>query len=242
LDPRLDQEIASLETLMANFDKVSTNGTMTQADLQKASMDSSNPDLQKAAKFFLANPDCMNQLFGPSTDGKSATWDQMYGLDQGLSQLKAAAGGTQTVNGSPPGPTSTTPTSTTPTSTASTSTGDTGSTTTTTTSSGDYSDLIAKLDQEIADLAKKKTSTSTSSSKKDSYGAAFDSIDKQIDALEQDAKDHPENAQADFEKISKLNQQNQMLMEMMQQDFQRMSETLKAFNDMSMAAIRNING
>ncbi|MFT3842452.1 MAG: hypothetical protein QM723_36015 [Myxococcaceae bacterium] len=250
LDPRIDQEITSLETLMANFDKYSTNGTMTKADLQKAAYDTSNPDLQKAAQFLLANPDVM-QWSVDSHGQQNVNWDHLYNMDQTLQAVKQQyGGGTQTVNGAPPatnvGDGSTggsTPAG------GSTSTGGTGSITTTSDQT-DYGQLLANMQQQLNDFAKKasgststdKNTGSTSTSKDYGMASTIKGINGEISDLEKQAKADPANAQVYLEQISEKRQEITALMNIEQEVFQMISEMQKAFHDMSMTAIRNING
>lgn len=247
LDPRIDQEIASLETLMANFDKYSTNGTMTKADLQKAAYDSSNPDLQKAAQFLLANPDVM-QWSVDSHGQQNVNWDHLYNMDQTLQAVKQQYGG-GTPGATPPATNVG----------GSTGTGDgtisstsgSGSTTSTTTSSqdfGNFGDLIANLEHQLADAKKTSTgsTTSTSSSKEESLAKLDDQIggyqsdiEKQMGILANPASTDAQRQAAQTQiQLDTMNMQRDL--DAIKQLFEMLSNMEKAYSDICMNAISNM--
>ena len=259
-DPRMNDAIAALETLMMNFSKCSSNGQMTPASLQQAAWDPSNPDLQNAAKFFTSNPDLMRDLFVKG-GGSSASFDQLNSLDGMWTQMQKSTGSTGS------GSTGTTPRFD-PTKLISGVLGSTGTNTTggASTGTGDAS-MIAQLEQQIAQLQQQLNGMGTGSlgssqpasinsnlvTTSSSGGGTADSISKLDDGIagyqgdiekqikimsDPNATDAQKQAAQSQIQLDTMHMQQEM--DALKQLFEMLSNMEKAYSDICMNAISNM--
>ncbi len=237
------QMASSVQTLMDNFEMCSKDGKITKQSLQQAL---SNPDasdeLKKSIKFFLKDSN-LNGLLDVMGKPPSADYDRLTKLENNWSSLAPDAGGADVPAAA----------------------GDSGGAS----QAKAKLDAMAQVGinpnaEKIANEMKKKAATDagagdttpsgdaggtpdiTTEAKKSTstgeFGPAMDGIDKQIANMEKQINEHPENATQLEGKLKDLYMQKQAIIELEQELFTMKSEIQKAFHDMSMTAIRNING